>query len=55
VAGTDLAAKFQNYMLVRNSMSALTDVAVWCFDLAAGIELATAWRIIAFRFLSSDR
>jgi AI-2 transport protein TqsA len=48
VAGKDIAVKFQKYMLVRSSMSILTGVVVWCFALAAGIELATAWGVIAF-------
>jgi predicted PurR-regulated permease PerM len=47
-AAKDIAAKFQKYMLVRSLMSALTGVVVWCFALAAGIELATAWGVIAF-------
>jgi len=48
VAGKDIAVKFQKYMLVRSLMSALTGVVVWCFALVAGIELATAWGVIAF-------
>jgi AI-2 transport protein TqsA len=48
VAGKEIAVKFQKYMLVRSLMSMLTGVVVWCFALAAGIELATAWGVIAF-------
>jgi AI-2 transport protein TqsA len=48
LAGEDIAAKFQKYMLVRSSMSVLTGVVVWSFALIAGIELATAWGVIAF-------
>ena len=48
LAGEDIAAKFQKYMLVRSSMSVLTGVVVWSFALIAGLELATAWGVIAF-------
>lgn len=48
VAGADIAVKFQKYMFVRSLMSVLTGVVVWCFALIAGIELATAWGVIAF-------
>ena len=47
-AGTDIAAKFQKYMLVRSVMSVLTGTVVWGFALLAGLELATAWGVIAF-------
>lgn len=47
-AAQDIARKFQKYMLVRTAMSALTGLAVWAFTLAAGLELATAWGVIAF-------
>ncbi len=47
-AGGDVAAKFQKYMIVRSAMSVLTGIVVWSFALAAGIELATAWGVIAF-------
>jgi AI-2 transport protein TqsA len=47
-AGTDIAAKFQKYMLVRSEMSVLTGLVVWVFALLAGLELATAWGVIAF-------
>jgi len=33
---------------VRTTMSLLTGVVVWSFALVAGIELATAWGVIAF-------
>lgn len=48
VAGADIAAKLQKYMLVRSVVSILTGVVVWSFALLAGIELATAWGVIAF-------
>jgi predicted PurR-regulated permease PerM len=47
-AGTGIAAKFQKYMLVRSAMSVLTGLVVWVFALLAGLELATAWGVIAF-------
>jgi AI-2 transport protein TqsA len=50
VAAKDIAAKFQRYMLVRSTMSVLTGIVVWTFALFAGIELATAWGVIAFVF-----
>jgi predicted PurR-regulated permease PerM len=46
----NIAAKFQSYMVVRTVMSVLTGILVWCFALLAGIELATAWGVIAFVF-----
>ena len=36
------------YMLVRTGMSLLTGIAIWVFLLFAGLELATAWGVIAF-------
>ncbi len=48
VAGADIAAKLQKYMLVRSVVSILTGIIVWSFALLAGIELATAWGVIAF-------
>lgn len=45
-----IAEKFQKYMVVRTVMSVVTGVIVWCFALVAGIELATAWGVIAFVF-----
>jgi AI-2 transport protein TqsA len=47
-AGADISARFQKYMLVRSVMSVLTGIVVWSFALLAGIELATAWGVIAF-------
>jgi AI-2 transport protein TqsA len=44
----EISGKFQKYMMVRSTMSALTGAVVWVFALAAGIELATAWGVIAF-------
>jgi AI-2 transport protein TqsA len=35
-------------MLVRSAMSVLTGLVVWAFALLAGLELATAWGLIAF-------
>jgi AI-2 transport protein TqsA len=46
----DIADKFQKYMVVRTLMSIFTGVVVWSFALVAGIELATAWGVIAFVF-----
>jgi len=48
IAAEDIAEKFQKYMVVRTTMSILTGVVVWSFALVAGIELATAWGVIAF-------
>lgn len=47
-AGHEIAAKFRKYMVVRTLLSALTGVAVWAFAIAAGLELAMAWGVIAF-------
>jgi AI-2 transport protein TqsA len=47
-ASTQIADKFQRYMLVRSAMSVLTGLVVWGFALVAGLELATAWGVIAF-------
>jgi predicted PurR-regulated permease PerM len=44
----EISAKFQKYMGVRSMMSALTGAVVWVFALIAGIELATAWGVLAF-------
>ena len=46
-ASTLIADKFQRYMLVRSAMSVLTGLVVWAFALLAGLELATAWGVIA--------
>jgi AI-2 transport protein TqsA len=43
-----IAAKFRRYMLVRTAMSVMTGVVIWAFALVAGLELATAWGVIAF-------
>src|SRR5262245_58643434 len=43
-----IAVKFRRYMLVRTAMSIATGVAIWAFALVAGLELATAWGVIAF-------
>jgi AI-2 transport protein TqsA len=45
---TEISAKFQKYMGVRTLMSLLTGAVVWGFALIAGMELATAWGVIAF-------
>jgi predicted PurR-regulated permease PerM len=47
-ACAEIGAKFRRYMLVRSMMSVLTGVAIWGFSLIAGLELATAWGVIAF-------
>jgi predicted PurR-regulated permease PerM len=47
-AGAEIAAKFQKYMLVRSVMSLLTGTVIWLVALVAGLELATAWGVIAF-------
>jgi predicted PurR-regulated permease PerM len=47
-ASTQIAKKLQRYMLVRSAMSAMTGLVVWAFTLIAGLELATAWGLIAF-------
>lgn len=49
-ATEEIAVKFQKYMLVRTVMSIVTGLIVWTFALVAGIELATAWGVIAFVF-----
>jgi AI-2 transport protein TqsA len=48
VGAKEIADKFQKYMVVRTTMSLFTGVVVWSFALVAGIELATAWGVIAF-------
>jgi predicted PurR-regulated permease PerM len=47
-AGNDIAAKIQKYMIVRSLMSLLTGAVIWGVVLLAGLELATAWGVIAF-------
>jgi predicted PurR-regulated permease PerM len=37
-AGTDIAAKFQKYMLVRSVMSVLTGAVIWAVALLAGLD-----------------
>lgn len=44
----EISAKFQQYMMVRTTMSLLTGAVVWAFALVAGIELAIAWGVLAF-------
>ncbi len=45
---SDVSSKLRKYMAVRSLMSLLTGAVVWVFALVAGIELATAWGVIAF-------
>ena len=47
-ATAETAAKLQRYMIVRSLMSVLTGIAIWGFAALAGLELATAWGVIAF-------
>ena len=47
-AFTSIGAKFRRYMVVRTGMSIATGIAIWAFSLLAGVELATAWGVIAF-------
>jgi predicted PurR-regulated permease PerM len=46
VAG--IAAKFRRFMLVRTLVSVATGLVVWGFALLFGLELASAWGVIAF-------
>jgi AI-2 transport protein TqsA len=46
--GQAIAVKFRKYMLVRSLASLLTGVLIFAFTLFAGLELATAWGIMAF-------
>jgi len=46
--GARIAGKLQRYMLVRTLMSAMTGLVIFLFALAAGLELAAAWGVIAF-------
>ena len=41
-------SKFQRFMLVRTLMSVSTGIAIWGFASIVGLELATAWGVIAF-------
>ncbi|MFK8252636.1 AI-2E family transporter [Ancylobacter terrae] len=43
-----ISAKFRRYMLIRTVASVLTGVTIWVFTLFVGLELATAWGVIAF-------
>ncbi len=45
-----IAMKFRRFMAVRTFASVLTGLLVWLFALAAGLELATAWGVMAFAF-----
>lgn len=45
---SEICAKYQRYMKVRTQMSLLTGAVVWGFALFAGIELTTAWGVLAF-------
>jgi AI-2 transport protein TqsA len=47
-AFTNVGVKFRRFMLVRTIMSIVTGLAIWAFSLIAGLELATAWGVIAF-------
>jgi AI-2 transport protein TqsA len=48
IAGRDIAAKFQRYLLIRTVMSAATGVGVWALTSLFGIDLAVEWGVIAF-------
>ncbi len=45
-----IATKFRRFMVVRTFASVLTGLLVWLLALGAGLELATAWGVIAFAF-----
>lgn len=47
-AGSEIAAKFRRYMLVRTLLSLLTGLAIWSFALLMGLEPAAAWGFLAF-------
>jgi len=47
-AGAQIASKLQRYMAVRTVMSIGTGAVVWAVTLAAGMELAAAWGMLAF-------
>ncbi len=47
-ASADTAHKFRKYMQVRTLMSLATGALVWAFALAAGLEFAVEWGVIAF-------
>jgi len=48
IAGKEISEKFQKYMLVRTAASIVTGLAVWLFVLFMGLELASAWGVLAF-------
>lgn len=48
IAGGDIAAKFQRYLLIRTVMSAATGIGVWALTSLFGIDLALEWGVIAF-------
>jgi predicted PurR-regulated permease PerM len=47
-ASVTISKKFRQYMLVRTLASILTGIIVWLFALIIGLELASAWGVIAF-------
>src|SRR5262245_63263971 len=47
-ASTQIADKFQRYMLVSSAMSVLTGLVVWAFGLLDGIDIDTAWELFGF-------
>lgn len=47
-ASGQIARKFRKYMVVRTIASLATGVAVWCFALLVGLELAAAWGVLSF-------
>jgi predicted PurR-regulated permease PerM len=47
-AGSEIAAKFRRYMLVRTLLSILTGLAIWGFAAVAGLEPAIAWGLLGF-------
>jgi len=47
-AGVEIGGKLRRYMLVRTWASLLTGLVVWGFSLLVGLELASAWGVIAF-------
>jgi predicted PurR-regulated permease PerM len=47
-AGSKAASKLRKYMLVRTLMSVMTGIVIWGFAWLVGLELATAWGVIAF-------
>ncbi len=47
-ASAETARKFRKYMEVRTLMSLATGALVWAFALAAGLQFAVEWGVIAF-------